>query len=153
MNLSALLSAISEGGVNSMNSWLILIVSGVLILIGIIPFIIRLVRFLSADLAVTNRRVIGKIGVVSIKSLDYHIDKVDSIKISTTFWGRIFRYYTVEVTGSGEGNNIKFEGISNANQFKNAVNEAIERHAAEARRQQAEQIAMAMSMNKPMTDK
>lgn len=105
---------------------------------------IKLIKLWGMNLAVTNKRVVGKIGVLKIQTLDYHIEKVDNVSFKAGLWGNLFHYYTVVVQGGGDNAKIKFIGISNANQFKNAVNEAIEEHAEEARKQQAAEIARAM---------
>ena len=112
--------------------------------LAIIIIGVKLLTLWGMNLAVTNKRVIGKIGVLKVQTLDYHIDKVDNVSFNGGLWGNLFRYYTVVVQGGGNNAKIKFIGIANANEFKNAVNEAIEKHAEEARKQQAEEIARAM---------
>lgn len=114
------------------------------ILVCVIIIGVQLIKLWGMNLAVTNKRVVGKIGVLKIQTLDYHIDKVDNVSFKAGLWGNIFHYYTVVVQGGGDNAKIKFIGISNANEFKNAVNEAVEKHAEEARKQQAEEIARAM---------
>lgn len=116
----------------------------ILIVVGIIPVIIRAIVLWGMNLAVTNKRVIGKIGVLKISALDYHIDKVDNVSLKAGILGNLFHYHTIVVKGGGDNAEIKFIGVSNANQFKNAVNEAVEKHAEEARKQQAAEIAKAM---------
>ena len=117
----------------------------ILIVIGLLPLVIKAIILWGMNLAVTNKRVVGKVGVLKIQALDYHIDKVDNVSLKAGALANLFHYHTVIVKGGGDKAEIKFVGISNANEFKNAVNEAIEKHAAEARKQQAEEIAKAMS--------
>ena len=112
--------------------------------IGIIILLVGILRLTSIALSVTNKRVIGKVGVLNVHSLDIHIDKVDSVNIKSTLFGRIFRYYTLVIKSAGEAA-VSFPAISNATQFKNTVTEAIEKHADEARKAQAAEIAMAMN--------
>ncbi len=123
----------------------------VFIIAGLILLIIRIVQIASIDLAITNKRVVGKIGVLSINTLDVHIDKIDHVQIQANFFGRLFHYYSLKVIsvgGSGFDNgsskNKGFIGIANAQEFKNIVTEAIEQHAQDARKAQAEEIARAM---------
>lgn len=138
-----------------MGNYLIYVGWALFALAGVLPFVISLLKLLSLELVLTNKRLVGKEGILRIHALDVHVDKLDSVSVSAGFWGRIFRYYTLTVVSIGgagadtrpsrkgdKGNN--FFGISNAQEFKNAVTEAIELHAAEARRQQAEEIARAM---------
>lgn len=131
-------SALATGGF-SVGSY-----SWVLLVIGALPLIVRLIVLWGMNLVVTNKRCLGKIGVLKIQALDYHIDKVDNVSLKAGIFGNLFHYHTVIVKGGGDDAVIKFIGISNANAFKNAVNEAVEKHAEEARRQQAEEIARAM---------
>lgn len=127
-----------------------IIVMSVLIAIGALALIIKIIRIITMELAVTNKRVIGKVGIISVNSLDYPIEKVDNVSVKNTLWGAIFRFTTVIVLGGGGGDaRIQFPGISNATQFKNTVTDAIEQHAKEARKHQAEEIAAAMSRDNP----
>ena len=126
---------------------------------ALIPIIINIIGILSIKnmtLAITNKRVIGKVGIFSIKALDYPIDKVDNVSLSAGIFGRIFKYYTLSVKSAAGGfvnpntgvaMGINFVGVTNAVEFKNSVSQAIELHAEEARRMQAEEIAKAMSKN------
>ena len=52
------------------------------------------------------------------------------------------------ITGSGVAKGVAYQGIVNANQLKNAITDAIEKNAEEARKAQAAEIAMAMSKAK-----
>lgn len=120
-----------------------------MIFIGVIALIAKIIYLCSLDLAVTNKRIIGKVGVIQKESLDYPINKVDNVTIQNSFWGAIFRFSTVCVLGGG-GTDVKiyFKGISNAIEFKNSVTDGIEQYADEARKAQAAEIAAAMS-NRP----
>lgn len=126
-----------------------LVLWGVWALLGLIPVIIKIIRLACTCLCITNKRVIGKVGVLKLSTLDYPIDKVDNVSLKAGIVGNIFHYHTVTVLGGGGGDaKIKFTGISNATKFKNSVTEAVEKHAEEARRAQAEEIARAMAINK-----
>lgn len=127
------------------------IIWGGFFLIGALPTLIKFLRWLTMDLALTNKRVIGKMGILSINALDFHIDKVDHVQIKAGVWGKLFHFYSLKVVsvgganqGSERGGNSQFIAIKNAPEFKNAVTEAIEQHSEEARRAQAEEIARAM---------
>ena len=131
-------------GNESMGMYILLI----LLVAGILPLIVAIIRLACTSLAITNRRVLGKTGVIKRDALDLHIDKVDTIKVKSTFWGSILKYSTITVLGGGNDKGLNFEAISNANEFRNKVNDAVEQHAAEARKAQAEEIARAMSMGR-----
>ena len=135
-------------GVDNLGTAIIGALWGVWALIGILPLVLKILQLLSCCLCITNKRVIGKVGILAIKTLDYPIEKVDNVSIKAGMWGNLFHYHTVTVLGGGGSDaHIKFRGIGNATQFKNSVTAAVEQHAQEARRAQAEEIARAMSGN------
>jgi len=55
------------------------------------------------EIAVTNRRVIYKCGLVSRTTAEMHMDKIESVKIDQSILGRIFDYGKVTVQGTGAG--------------------------------------------------
>lgn len=117
----------------------------VVLVLGILPLLFHIIRNKSTDLAVTNKRVIGKTGVLKISTIDFHIDKVDNESYRAGFFGNILHYYTVEVKGGANQKRSPYiPDISNAADFKNKVNEAVELHAEEGRREQAALIGEAM---------
>ncbi len=118
------------------------------IVVPVVSLTILIVRLLCTSIAVTNKRVIGKTGIIKVKSIDLHIDKVDTIKTEYSVIGRLLGYAKLSVKGSGEGEPIAFPGVINADEFKNTVNSTIEQHAEEARRAQAAEIAAAMAAGK-----
>lgn len=119
-----------------------------------IGFIKKLCTFFSLELALTNKRVIGKIGLLSKNSLDFHLDKIDHVQIKSSFLGNLLKYYSLSIASVGgagydtaknrERNKELFVGIKNAQDFKEMATSAIELHAEEARKAQAEEIARAM---------
>ncbi len=115
----------------------------------IIP-IISIIDLFCTDVAATNKRVIGKTGIVATKTVDIAIGKVDTVQ--TTFFGRIFKYYTLKITGGGNAEGVSFDGVVNANEIRNEINNAIERHAEDQRKAQAAEIASAMNGNRNVGD-
>lgn len=113
-------------------------------LVAVLPLIIRILTLNSISIAITNRRVIGKVGIIGIKTVDYPIEKVDNIKIEAGIFGNLLKYHTLCVLGGGNGQPINFKGIGNATMFKNTFTEALELHHENARKAQAEEIARAM---------
>ncbi len=113
-------------------------------LIAFLPFIINLSVFLTNKLAVTNNRVMGKVGIFSITAIDFPIQNVETVMLKATFWGRIFHFYTLSIRGTG-GSKRTIKCVSNANEVKNAVTLALKRHADDARKLQAMEIAAALA--------
>lgn len=51
---------------------------------------------------VTNHRVIRKTGIISRQSTELRLASIETVDLKQSFWGRIFRYGNVEITGRGE---------------------------------------------------
>jgi uncharacterized membrane protein YdbT with pleckstrin-like domain len=76
---------------------------------------------------VTNRRVIQTAGVFSKDVVDSSLEKVNDVKMSQSFWGRLFDYGDVEIlTASEVGANV-FRSIGEPIKFKTAMLNAKER--------------------------
>lgn len=76
---------------------------------------------------VTNRRVIQTSGVFSKDVVDSSLEKVNDVKLSQSFWGRMFDYGDIEIlTASEVGANV-FRSIGNPIRFKTAMLNAKER--------------------------
>jgi uncharacterized membrane protein YdbT with pleckstrin-like domain len=80
-----------------------------------------------AEFAVTDRRIIIKFGILSTRSIEIMLPKVEAISVSQSMWGRMFNFGDIVVTGSG-GTKEPFTGIQAPEQFRHAVQTAA--HAA-----------------------
>ncbi|MDE6667691.1 MAG: PH domain-containing protein [Clostridia bacterium] len=123
---------------------LYVVVWGGFAFLGIILRVASIMSVYGTKLAITNRRIIGKSGVFSSYSLDYPIEKIDSVSVNTPFFGKIFHYADIEIKSTNAETAITFEGVTNANEFRNALTAAIAKNADEARKAQANEIANAM---------
>lgn len=79
----------------------------------------------SSEFAVTNRRVIIKVGLVSRQTLELSLAKVESIGVEQTLVGRMFGFGSIIVIGTG-GTRERFETIANPLGFRRAVMDASE---------------------------
>jgi uncharacterized membrane protein YdbT with pleckstrin-like domain len=76
---------------------------------------------------VTNRRVIQTAGVFSKDVVDSSLEKVNDVKLSQSFWGRMFDYGDIEIlTASEVGANV-FRSIGGPIEFKTAMLNAKEK--------------------------
>jgi Bacterial PH domain len=73
------------------------------------------------EFAVTDKRVIGKFGIIKRSSLELVLGKVESISVNQNLFGRIFNYGTVVVTGSG-GTHQPIPYIADPMKMKQAIN-------------------------------
>ena len=69
--------------------------------LGAILIVIALVRRSSTELAVTNRRVIAKFGLVARRTVEMNLAKIESVSVEQTVMGRLFGFGSIIVTGTG----------------------------------------------------
>lgn len=90
------------------------------IVFGLLPYLMALWDISKTELVVTNKRVLGKRGIFSMKTVDILLNKVESTEVCAGFWGRITGFYSVSFRGSGLSS-LKFVGVKNAEQLKNTI--------------------------------
>jgi uncharacterized membrane protein YdbT with pleckstrin-like domain len=80
-------------------------------------FIAPAIDKLSSDFAITNRRVIIKVGLFSRRTLEMNLDKVESIHVDQSVIGRMLGYGNIEVIGTG-GTREQFVNITSPMEFR-----------------------------------
>lgn len=73
--------------------------------VAVIAVVIALYQWLTLrtiEQGVTNHRVIRKTGIVSRQSTELRLASIETMDLRQSFWGRIFRFGNVEITGRGE---------------------------------------------------
>jgi uncharacterized membrane protein YdbT with pleckstrin-like domain len=60
-----------------------------------------LIKRKSTELAVTNRRVIAKFGLISRRTIELNLSKLESIRVDQTIAGRILGYGSIVLAGTG----------------------------------------------------
>jgi uncharacterized membrane protein YdbT with pleckstrin-like domain len=97
--------------------------AGVAAAVGAIVIVIALVRRNSTELAVTNRRVIAKFGLVARRTVEMNLAKIESVRVEQTVMGRLFGFGSIIVTGTGSTMDpIQF--IANPIAFRQAIQAA-----------------------------
>jgi uncharacterized membrane protein YdbT with pleckstrin-like domain len=81
--------------------WLMRVLGIVILVFGALHLLRAWLTRVTTELAVTNRKVIGKWGLISRRTIEQRLEKIDSIEVEQTILGRILGYGTVEVRGSG----------------------------------------------------
>ncbi len=121
-------------------------IKGILLCWLIVPLfkaIVATVKFTHIELAITNKRIIGKIGVANTKSLDAPLNKIQNVSVTQGFWGKIFNFGIVRVdTAAGK---FEFDGIKNADAFKGMILAQVDQYEEDRVKQQAAEMANAMS--------
>lgn len=98
-------------------------VAGVFLLIGIIVGFARYIHFATSEFAITNRRVIMKVGLLRRRTIEMQLGKLEAIAVNQGIFGRIFSYGNIVVTGSG-GTKEPFKTISDPIEFRRAAQAA-----------------------------
>lgn len=78
------------------------------------------------EMALTNRRVVIKTGVVSRSTTEMLLSKVESIQVVEPALGRMLGYGTIRVIGTG-GTTEPFDQIQNPLEFRRQVQQQIEK--------------------------
>ncbi len=80
-------------------------------------------RYHSSEFAVTDKRVIIKVGILHRRTLEMLLSKVEAISVDQGLAGRMLDYGTIVVVGSG-GTRESFERIAGPLEFRRAVQSA-----------------------------
>ncbi len=103
------------------------ILLGVLLLplagIGLIFLIAALIKYKTTELAVTNKRVITKIGLISRHTLELNLSKAESIQINQSLMGRLCNYGSLQINGTGMAH-APINGIRSPLEFRRQFMEA-----------------------------
>lgn len=137
---------------------LLQIFSVIQIVLLIIPLLIGVALFLRAAIAiacnqlvVTNKRLVGRKGLISKNLIDILLLKLDNIRVKNSMFGALFHYGTLEVVSAGSQQivngrtvNLEFPYVKNTEEFRRAVLAAIDKAKDEDREAQAEAQAAAL---------
>lgn len=131
---------------------IIFIYTGVETEIGFITFLglviaaiiigIKYLKMKTTELSLTNKKIIGKVGIISTKVMDSPLNKINNISVEQGLGGKIFGYGKIVITTAA--GNYNFSCISQPNVFRSAVMNQIDVFDEERIRKQAEQLAGAM---------
>ena len=92
----------------------------VFLAIGVVLFLAAWIRQWSSEFAVTNKRVIIKVGFISRRTIEINMSKVESVEINQDIFGRLLNYGTIVVIGTG-GTKEPFALIDDPLAFRRAV--------------------------------
>lgn len=59
------------------------------------------IQFISTEMAITNRRVVAKIGFIWRRTIEMERQKVESVSVDQSILGRMLDYGTIIVRGTG----------------------------------------------------
>ena len=93
------------------------------IALGVVFILGAHIRRQSSEFAVTNKRVVIKLGVMTTRSLELLLPKVEGIAVNQGLGGKLWNYGDIVVTGSG-GTKEAFSGIQDPLGLRRAIQEA-----------------------------
>lgn len=83
-------------------------------------FIRAALRFMSTELAITNRRILAKVGFIGRRTSELLLASIESIRVDQSALGRLMDYGNVVVIGSG-GSSTVFATIERPMRFRATV--------------------------------
>lgn len=96
----------------------------ILYLIAAALIIVSLISYVSSEFAITNRRVIIKLGFISRNSYEMLLNRIEGIEVEQGMLGRLLGYGTIVVRGMG-GSREVFNKIEDPLTFRRKVQEQI----------------------------
>jgi len=99
----------------------------VLVLIPLGGMLRDVLVWYNREYIVTNRRVIQISGVLDKNVVDSSLEKVNDVKMSQSFFGRVFDYGDIEILTASEAGDNLFKRIGDPIKFKTAMLNAKEK--------------------------
>ena len=93
-------------------------------IIGVAMGTLALIRYNSSEFAVTNRRVIIKVGALGSRLLEVELNRIEGIDVEQSAFGRLFDYGTLGVRGIG-GTEESFPAIAAPLEFRKQVQQLL----------------------------
>jgi uncharacterized membrane protein YdbT with pleckstrin-like domain len=91
-----------------------------LALVAVVLLIQQWFQWWVTEIAVTNRRVIYKKGLIRRQTNEMNMDKVESVQIDQSILGRMLDYGNVTILGTGEGFET-FRTIASPIELRNSI--------------------------------
>jgi hypothetical protein len=85
-------------------------------------FILPLLDKWTSEYAITNKRVIIKVGLIRRRTVEMNISKIESINVDQSILGRILGYGNISIVGTG-GTKETFDTLSSPIQFRKKFQE------------------------------
>lgn len=97
-----------------------------LLVCAIVAVLAGVVRRNATEMAVTTRRVVIKQGLVSRKTIELLLNKIETIEVSEPMMGRMLGFGSITMVGTG-GTSEPFHQIAHPLEFRSAVQQQLEK--------------------------
>ena len=88
--------------------------------VGLIPLAIGWINLKTTELAVTERRVIAKFGLISRETIEIKVERIESMQVNQSVMGRLLGFGTIIFSGAGTPQ-LVVPSISEPLEFRKAV--------------------------------
>lgn len=95
-------------------------VAALLLVVAVAIWLARYVKYRTSEFAITDKRVLVKVGLVRRHTLELLLSKVETVGVEQTVWGRLLNFGTIVVTGTG-GTKEPFQAIAHPLEFRKQV--------------------------------
>jgi len=85
--------------------------------LGLLFWIAAYLRYISTELAITNKKIIAKFGFIKRDTIELLLPKIESIQVNQSLFGRMLNYGSIIVSGAGNPQ-APVPGISNPIDFR-----------------------------------
>jgi uncharacterized membrane protein YdbT with pleckstrin-like domain len=85
-------------------------------------FIAPLLDRYTDEFAITNKRIIVKTGLISRKTLEMNLNRIESVTVDQSIAGRIFNFGNISIIGTG-GTKETFKNIKKPLEFRKKFQE------------------------------
>lgn len=93
--------------------------------LGLLIWLAAYLRYISTELAITNKRVIAKFGVVSRRTIELNLSKIEGISVDQSIFGRLLNYGSLLIGGTG-GSKEPIPGIADPLAFRRHFTEVVD---------------------------
>ena len=98
--------------------------TGIFGLLALFSLVKAIIRKLSSEYVLTDRRLILKSGIISRNTLELMLVKCEGVSVNQGIFGRLLGYGTILATTGGASN--KFTKIADPIVFRNRINEQLD---------------------------
>ncbi len=81
--------------------WIVLGIATAVIGVGLVILIWVWIKTRATEIAITNKRVIAKFGVISRQTIEINLNRVESIQVNQGVVARLFDFGTIVISGAG----------------------------------------------------
>ena len=93
---------------------------GVVGVLGLMVLLAAWIRRWATEIVVTDRRVILNHGLLSRRTMEMNMSKIEMVDVRQSLWGRIWGYGTVKIHGTGVDIEA-LKGIGSPLAIRNAI--------------------------------